>query len=154
MPAFPFPSPSLCPFLHETEAGRRGGQRNFPNPTHLLGGVGEPPSAFHSAVRSIRNLQRARCRGLGRTERRRVGFTSSLSSLTPASSSPLRPWPPLPSVAAAADDFVAKSPPCVIDDLYFFALAHLECTAVDRRRRRRQEEKAEFGKTPNQILKF
>ena len=79
--AFPFPSPCSSPTLHETEAGRRGGQRNFPNPTHLLGGVGEPPSAFHSAVRSIRNLQRARCRGLGRTERR-VGFTSSsLSSL-------------------------------------------------------------------------
>ena len=47
-------------------------------PTCLVAGVGEPPSAFHSAVRSIRNLQRARCRGLlGRTERRRVGFTSS-----------------------------------------------------------------------------
>ena len=110
------------------------GNEISPNPTHLLGGVGEPPSAFHSAVRSIRNLLRARAVS-GSVGRNVVALVSPLPPRLrppspPASSSPLRPWPPLPSVAAA-DDFVAKSPPCVIDDLYFFALAHLECTAVD-----------------------
>ena len=121
------------------------GNEISPNPTHLLGGVGEPSAAFHSAVRSIRNLLRARAVA-GSVGRNVVALVSPLPPLLrppspPASSSsPLRPWPPLPSVAAA-DDFVAKSPPCVIDDLYFFALAHLECTAVDRRRRRRREEK-------------
>ena len=69
------------------------------NPTHLLGGVGEPPAAFHFAVRSIRNLQRARCRGLGRTERRRVGFTSSSS---PPSSLAARVFLSFASVAAVA----------------------------------------------------
>ena len=76
---FRFPPPSPFPRGPLMRLKRKGvvGNEISPNPTHLHGGVGERSSAFHPAVRSIRNLQRARCRGLGRTERRRVGFTSS-----------------------------------------------------------------------------
>ena len=69
---FRFPPPSPLPrgpLMRLNRKGVVGNEISPTNPTHLLGGVGEPSAAFHSAVRSIRNRALSRARSDGTSSR-------------------------------------------------------------------------------------